>query len=144
MVVTFCGHKDVYDGERVKEKLTQLVDQLVASGADTFYLGGYGSFDSLAARVIKNLKKWYPHIKSVLVLPYLDRPYDETLYDESTYPPLEDVPKRYAVLRRNQWMVDHADVVVAYVNHGWGGAAQTFEYAQKKKKQIINLGNYEG
>ena len=143
MIVAFCGHKDVYDSERVKEKLTQLVDRLIAEGANTFYLGGYGSFDSLAAHVVKNLQQSYQSIKSVLILPYLDRSYDETLYDESTYPPLEDVPRRYAILRRNQWMVDQSDVLIAYVNHGWGGAAQTLEYAKKKKKRIINLGNYE-
>ena len=72
-------------------------------------------------------------------MPYLDRTFNEGLYDDSTYPPLEEVPRRYAISRRNEWMVDQADVVVAYVDHGWGGAAKTLEYAKRKNKRIINI-----
>ena len=38
-------------------------------------------------------------------------------------------------------MVDQADVVVAYVDHDWGGAAKTLERAVSKKKRIINIAN---
>ena len=34
-------------------------------------------------------------------------------------------------------MVDNADVVVSYVLHGWGGAATTLEYAERKQKVIL-------
>lgn len=34
-------------------------------------------------------------------------------------------------------MVNDADVVIAYVQHSWGGAAQTLEYAEQKRKRII-------
>ena len=30
-----------------------------------------------------------------------------------------------------------SDAVVAYVTHGWGGAAKTLEYARRKKKNIL-------
>ena len=36
-------------------------------------------------------------------------------------------------------MVDSADLVIAYVQYSWGGAAKTLEYAKRKKKTIINL-----
>ena len=113
--------------------------QLIAEGADQFYLGGYGAFDSLAAKTVKELQKEHPQIRSTLVLPYLNRDYNETLYDDTTYPPLEEVPRRYAISRRNEWMVDQSDVIVAYVDHGWGGAAKTLEYARRKKKRIIQI-----
>ena len=53
------------------------------------------------------------------------------------YPALEHIPRRYAITHRNRYMVDKADFVVAYVTHGWGGAAETLEYANKKKKSVI-------
>ena len=31
------------------------------------------------------------------------------------------------------------DVVVAYVAYDWGGAAKTLEYAERRKKRIINI-----
>ena len=144
MVVTFCGHKDIYESESVKREVELVVEQLISEGAVTFYLGGYGEFDSIVAHTVKSLKQNHTNIRTILVLPYIDRKYNINLYDESTFPPLESVPRRYAIIRRNEWMVDQSDVVVAYVNHGWGGAAQTLVYAKKKKKRIINLGGYEG
>ena len=69
-------------------------------------------------------------------------------YDETVYPPLESVPKRYAISRRNEWMVRESDIVVAYVIRGFGGAAKTLEFAQRKKKRIIaynpDLSNHLG
>ena len=137
MIVTFCGHREVNEPETVKGWLEEVVDSLIHEGADTFYLGGYGQFDALAAAVVREKKERYPQIRSVLVLPYLDREYDASAYDETLYPPLENVPRRYAILRRNEYMVDHADVVVAYVVYSFGGAGKTLKYAERKQKRII-------
>ena len=52
--------------------------------------------------------------------------------------PLEKVPRRYAIVKRNEWMVDHSDTVVSYVTHGWGGAAKTLAYAKRRHKTILN------
>ena len=139
MVVAFCGHKNVYQTERVSQQVKQILSSLVKEGADTFLLGGYGSFDSIAAVAVRDLKKEYPGLRSILVVPYLIRDYDTSLYDESVYPPIEDVPKRFAISRRNEWMVDKADVIIAYVDHDWGGAAAALRYAERKKKRIINV-----
>lgn len=137
MIVTFCGHRDVSQSDDVRTWLENCVESLIREGATDFYLGGYGSFDNMAASVVWKLKEKYPDICSVLVIPYLNRDIDTSRYDLTTYPPLETVPKRFAITRRNEWMVRAADVVVAYVRHGWGGAAATLEYAQRKKKRII-------
>ncbi len=136
MIVTFCGHREVNEPETVKVWLEEVVDSLIHEGAETFYLGGYGQFDALAAAVVRDKKERYPQIRSVLVLPYLDRNYDASAYDETLYPPLENVPRRYAISRRNEYMVDNADVVVAYVAYSFGGAYKTLRYAEKKNKPI--------
>jgi uncharacterized phage-like protein YoqJ len=137
MIVTFCGHREVHEPEKVKGWLEEVVDRLIHEGADTFYLGGYGQFDALAAAVVREKKERYPQIRSVLVLPYLDRNYDASAYDETIYPPLENVPRRYAISRRNEYMVDHADVVVTYVVFCFGGAYKTTQYAERKLKRMI-------
>ncbi len=138
MTITFCGHREVHDEARVRLWLRAVVEELAASGAEVFYLGGYGAFDAMAAGVVRELKKEYPRIQSILVLPYLDRKVDASGYDGTTYPPLETVPKRYAISHRNRWMAEQADVVVTYVRHGWGGAAAMAAWAEKKGKQIIS------
>lgn len=137
MIVTFCGHRDVFDPEAVSAWLNEVVEGLIREGADRFYLGGCGQFDALAAAAVRKQKERYLEIRSVLALPYLDRSFDASAYDETVYPPLESVPKRYAVLRRNEYMIDRSDVVIAFVTHSFGGAYKTLCYAQRKQKRII-------
>lgn len=137
MIVTFCGHNDVYGSEKVRSWVETVIRQLISEGATHFYCGGHGGFDRLVSGVLQKEKKRSPHIQSILVLAYLqENPYAAD-YDYTYYPELELVPKRFAILKRNEIMVIESDVVVAYVTHGWGGAAKTLEYAQKKKKRTI-------
>ena len=138
MNVTFCGHAQVVQGEQVTEWLYTTTQGLIEQGATTFYLGGYGAFDNLAASVLRAQKKRYPQIELILVLAYLETTKETSGYDSTVYPPLETVPRRFAISHRNRWMVESADVVVAYVLHDWGGAATTLRYARRKKKKIIS------
>ena len=138
MIVTFCGHGTVHPPDPVRSWLRETVEALIVRGADKFYLGGYGAIDEMAASVVWELKAEHPQIASVLVLPYLDKKVFAINYDYTTYPPLENVPKRYAISKRNEWMVLNSDAVVAYVTHDWGGAATTLKFAKRKKKEIIS------
>lgn len=137
MIVTFCGHSKVDQPEDVSAWLDRILPSLIEGGADTFYLGGYGAFDRLAEGAVRRQKKTYPHIEMILVLAYLNRNADAARYDRTTYPSLEKVPPRYAIVKRNEWMVRESDVVISGVTHSWGGAARTLEFAQKKRKVIF-------
>ena len=138
MTVAFCGHAQISQSEKIEKWLYDVTQKLIEQGATTFYLGGYGAFDSLAASVLREQKKRYSQIELVLVLAYLNTGRDTSGYDSTVYPPLETVPRRFAISHRNRWMVESADVVVAYVLHDWGGAAKTLRCAKQKKKQIIS------
>lgn len=137
MIVTFCGHSTIYKPDGFSAWLDALLPSLIEGGASTFYLGGYGDFDALAASAVRRQKAVYPHIEMLLVLAYLDQKIDASRYDGTTYPPLEKVLRRYAILRRNEWMVNHSDVVVSGVTHSWGGAVKTLECARRKKKVVL-------
>lgn len=137
MKITFCGHSQTSDQDKVTSWLDMILPALIEGGATTFYLGGYGDFDRLAAAAVRRQKSVYSHIESVLVLPYLNKEFDPTAYDCTTYPPLEKVPPRYAIVKRNQWMVSESDVVISGVTHSWGGAAKTLDFAKRKGKVIF-------
>ena len=138
MTVTFCGHAQISQSEKIEKWLYDVTQKLIEQGATTFYLGGYGAFDSLVASVLREQKKQYPQIELVLVLAYLNTGRNTSGYDSTVYPPLETVPRRFAISNRNRWMVESADGVVAYVLHDWGGAATTLRCVRQKKKQIIS------
>ena len=138
MIVTFCGHAQISQSEKIEKWLYAVTQKLIEQGATTFYLGGYGAFDLLAASVLRAQKKRYPQIELILVLAYLNTGRNTSGYDSTVYPPLETTPRRFSISHRNRWMVEASDVVVAYVLHDWGGAATTLRCAKQKKKQIIS------
>ena len=140
MVVTFCGHRDTWDADgKIKTWLKETLECLIEEGATEFYLGGYGRFDALAAQAVREAKKTHPEIRSILVVPYLGREYNQSGYDEIIYPPIETVPLRFAIVKRNEYMVEKADVVVSGVMRSFGGAAHTLAYAKQKKKRILSF-----
>ena len=145
MIITFCGHSNCLFSDEEKEKLKQLlIKETRKNPPCKFYLGGYGDFDSLCLRTLRELKTDLPNIELLFITPYLDKNYSKLelakyYYDDVIFPPIENVPRKFAILKRNEWMVEQADLVIAYVKYSWGGAAKTLEYAKRKKKRIINI-----
>ena len=145
MIITFCGHSNCLFSDEEKEKLKQiLIKEITKNPTCKFYLGGYGDFDSLCLRSLRELKKDFPEIELLFITPYLDKTYSKlefakNYYDDVIFPPIESVPRKFAILKRNEWMVEEADLVIVYVKYSWGGAAKTLEYAKRRKKEIINL-----
>ena len=145
MIITFFGHSNCLFNDDIKKQLKNiLLDEIIKNPTCKFYLGGYGDFDGLCLRTLKDLKNDFPDIELIFITPYLDKNYSKLefakyYYDEVIFPPLENVPRKFAILKRNEWMVDEADLVLSYVTYSWGGAAKTLEYARRKKKTFINL-----
>lgn len=146
MIVTFCGHRDFVETAEAENQLTMFLEKYARENVRLVcYNGGYGNFDYFAAKCVQRMQEQYSNIRNCLVLPYIDQPFLERIeifknhFDETIYPPLESVPRKYAIIRRNEWMVDSADIVIAYVTYSWGGAARTLEYARRKKKNIIKI-----
>ena len=145
MTITFCGHSNFSFDNTVKEKLKELLLQEIRKNpACKFYLGGYGDFDSLCLNILKEIKIQFPNIELLFITPYLDDNYSKLetaklYYDAIIYPPLENVPRQFCISKRNEWMVNEADFLIAFVKYSWGGAAKTLEYAKRKKVEFFNL-----
>lgn len=144
---TFFGHRIL--NKDIKDLLTRQIDNLIAEyGVNVFYVGNNGQFDYLVAEVLRKLKSRNPQISYSIVLAYLperEKEHNQLSYTETIYPEgLEDTPPRFAISKRNKWMVMQSDYVIAYVEHSFGGAAQFTEYARKKHKTVINLADLTG
>lgn len=57
-------------------------------------------------------------------------------YDGIVYPPIENTPKKVAILVRNEWIVRQSDVIIAYVGRTFGGAYKAVAYAKKRGKKL--------
>ena len=148
MIITFIGHSEISNRDLVKNKVTEaLREQIDTDTRVVFYCGGYGDFDNICAEACSAIKKEKPLCEIIYVTPYIGPSYQQKLkaieetrlYDAILYPPLETVPFRYAILKRNEWMVDEADLVIAYVIRERGGAYKSMRYAIRKNKHIFNL-----
>ena len=139
MTVTFFGHKDT--PKEIEPTLrTTLVDLIENHGATEFYVGNNGNFDTMVRRQLENLSQTYPITYNV-VLAYLPTKKNEYEDHSNTILPegIETVPKRFAISYRNKWMVEQSDVVVTYVTHSFGGAAQFKTMAERQGKTVIEL-----
>lgn len=110
--------------------------------------GGYGNFDNEMCKILSKLKTNFSNIKIIFVTPYLSPSYSKLKYadkyfDEIIYPPIESAPKKLAIIKRNEWMVDNCDLLIAHISHSWGGANKTLEYAIKRRKHYINFAYYQ-
>lgn len=151
MIISFFGHSEFYEGSHYQEKLLNLLEEIAQGEQITFYLGAYGNFDGFALRCAKEYKKSHPDAKICVITPYLGkwlddrREYFEENYDEIIYPDIEEAPLKFAISKRNTWMVKNADYVIAFVRTHYGGAYQALLHAHHQKKPYTNLyeGNYE-
>lgn len=140
-ICTFFGHRDC--PVSVKPKLrAALVDLIEQRGVDRFYVGRQGAFDAIVQTVLREMAETYPNISYAVVLERLSGPRDETALKRSDtiFPEgLEAAPPRFAISQRNEWMLKQADYVIAYIIHGWGGAARFTKRAERQGKTIFNL-----
>ena len=139
------GHRNCPDS--ILPKLEQSIEACYGKhGIRAFYVGSRGHFDRLAAAAVKQAKLRYPDIQLFLLLAYHPAERSVALspgFDGSYYPPLENVPRQFAIVQANQYMADIADCLICYVQHP-GNARNLLQYARRRQKKegicIENLG----
>ena len=142
--VGLFGHRTVYSDQGVSSKLEKAVKDLLREKEFVeFYMGRNGDFDMLAAAAVKCAQRDVDLKNSALslVLPYSvkDIEYYQSYYDDIIFPLDNGTHFRTAITRRNEWIVDNCDLVIAFVEHESGGAHQALRYAQKRGVKVINL-----
>lgn len=141
MVCTFFGHRDA--PQSIESKIEEAIIYLIKNcKVDTFYVGNQGAFDYMVRKTLKSLKNVYPYIKFAVVLAYIPQKKNELEdYSDTIYPEyLANTPSKFAIKKRNKWMVECSDYVITYVRHSYGGAAEYKLLAEKCGKYVINLG----
>ena len=144
--VSFFGHRYIDNFRLAEERLTEIIrDLLLTKEYVEFLVGRDGDFDQIVSSTIRRVKRDYGEHNSahVCILPYMTAEFRDN--EESFYEYYDEVevadtthPKS-AFQTRNRMMVDRSDLVVFYVEHESGGAWQTYQYAIKHEKKIINI-----
>lgn len=133
----FIGHREA--NENIYQALCDSIEEhIIEHDVKEFVVGQYGNFDRLAAKALIEAKQKHPHIRIVALMPYHPTEHNKPLpvgFDGSIYPErLESVPRRYAIVRANRYMINHSDYLIAYVTHPASNAYNLVEYARKIDK----------
>lgn len=147
----FTGHRKIASGQQniVAERLKNTVETLISEGYRYFGTGGALGFDTLAAQCVLYLKKQYPHIRLILVLPCKTQTRSWESKDIAIYEQIKEqadkvvyISKEYTrdcMFRRNRHLVENSSVCIAYLTKSKGGTAYTVDFAKKKGVRVINL-----
>ena len=138
MTCTFFGHssftKNIY--EQVRNEILQLID----SGVTSFYVGNNGQFDYTVQKVLESISLKRSNFKYFIVLSRLsEAPLNgatsKTLFPEE----LECAMPRFAISKRNEWLISHSDIAICFVTHTFSNSHKWLEKSQRKGLKIINL-----
>ena len=141
-VCTFFGHSECYGLDAAV--LRSAIEELIEQGITEFVVGNHGQFDGMVFSCLQSLSKDYPKISYSVALAYL--PTNNQEYDiyhgHSFYPEGQEIgPAKFAIERRNRWMIVASDCCLCYINHTWGGAYKFARMAKNRGLQGINLGS---
>ena len=146
MNCTFFGNRDIRV-DKIEAHLWQLLNDLITIyNVNTFFVGNEGNFDGIVQKQLKKLKQIYPDINYSIALAYLPttkKELDIMDYNNTFIPEgVEIAPKRFAIDRRNRWLIKNSDFVITCVLKTTGGAAKYKDLAMIKGKKIIEISHF--
>ena len=127
--------------------LTEEVERHITEyGVYAFIVGMYGNFDDMAKRAVIAAKQRHVSVRLSFLLPYhpaerrIEKPKE---VDELYYPDgVENTPRRYAIIKANQKVIDKVDYLIAYVSHPASNTIRFLEYANRREhKREIKITN---
>ncbi len=139
-VCAFTGHRFLgadFSQALLKEEIVKLIE----NGVTVFVSGVAIGFDLICAETVLALKKEYPFIKLAACIPCLNQEkYFSDEQKERYFMVLEKADEKIVLSdhyyngcmqRRNRYMADRADVLMAYLKKSEGGTAYTVRYFEK-------------
>ncbi len=155
----FSGHrpyKFAFEPEKeneflteLKEKIAKTIRELFEGGYDTFICGGIYGFDVMCGEAVIELKKEFPHIRLVCMLPFENHHTEYPNEWQTRFLKILDacdfidyispVKVTGCYYDRNQKMIEESSHMVTYFDGRGGGTARVVASAQSGKLKITNL-----
>ncbi len=148
----FTGHRPEklqVTEENVKAWLNSQIDNAISQGFVTFITGCAMGVDIWAGQIVVEKRKQNPALHLIAASPYPGfgfrwneewrRQYKQLLKDADL---IRYVSERYTddcFMKRNIWMVDHSNLVIAVYNGAAGGTMNTIEYAKQQGIKVIQV-----
>lgn len=146
----FTGHRKIPldQLESVTKRLRDVVIASIKDGYLYFGAGGALGFDTLAAQTVLDLKKDYPQIKLILVLPCKTQTRGWNQEDIEEYNRIMKTADKVVYTsqdyyngcmhKRNRHLVDNRSRCICFLTEKTGGTFYTVNYASEHGLMIIN------
>ena len=136
--------------DRLKELLRFSIEKLITDkGVTTFISGMAIGVDTYAAEIVLEMKKKYPNIKLEAVIPCETQAVKWSEKDRDRYFGIIEKCDTETLLqtkytadcmqKRNKYMVDKSDYLIAVWDGKPSGTGKTVNYAKSKGKKIIRI-----
>lgn len=149
----FTGHRIILEPiDVVRKRVTKVIERLIKAGYLYFGAGGARGFDTLASESVLRLKKRYPEIHLILVLPFdyqykYERGWEQKEIEQ--YFQMKTGASKVVVMsdryspgiyhRRNRHLVDCSSICIAYMIRKNSGTGFTVDYAHTQGVQVIHV-----
>lgn len=146
----FTGHRpDKLDitTKELEKRLRKAIDEAIADGVTVFITGMAPGTDLIAGKIV--LEHGDSGIRLICAVPFPNqsRPfsyewkeiYNHILENADIVHLVCKEYSRQSFLRRDEWMVDRADCVIAAYSGTRGGTRYTINYAKKKGIPVKNI-----
>lgn len=128
----------------IKSEIVKLIEN---EGVKNFISGMALGVDTYAAKIVLELKEQYPDITLECAIPCENQaekwhePERDTYYDIIEHCDKETMLQTrytpYCMQKRNEYMVDHSDFVIAVWNGQPSGTGNMVDYARRNNKSVI-------
>ena len=160
LAVAFTGHRKerILQGNgnnlltlaQIKDAVVEMVTELYGKGYKAYYTGMANGFDMIAAEAVLQVREEYGDIVLIAAVPFRKQPLWFDAEDQLLYARLLERTNRVVMvsenyhkgcyLRRDEYMVRKADMIIAYWDHvPDGGTFYTMNKALESGKPVINL-----
>ncbi|MBR6917102.1 MAG: DUF1273 family protein [Clostridia bacterium] len=152
MTCCFTGHRPEkleYPDDKIKELLRGEIKKTLDIGYTSFISGMARGTDIWAAQIVAEIKKDRGSIRLICAVPYPGvqkkwgkewrAAFDMVVEcaDEVIF--ISESSSIGCFQKRNEWMVDHSDRLIAVFSGAKGGTYNTVLYATRKGKKVINI-----
>jgi uncharacterized phage-like protein YoqJ len=147
----FTGHRQISPEHlpAISKKLKETLTFYIKKGYRYFGAGGALGFDTLAAQTVLLLKKQYPDIRLILVLPCQDQASRWQRQEIEEYERVKAAADKVVYTsdhyyngcmhKRNRHLVDYSSLCICYLTNDSGGTKYTVDYALSRGLEVVNL-----
>ena len=130
-------------------RLREALEYLIGQGYTDFMSGGALGFDQMAARIVLSLREKYPWVRLIMVIPFdgqadkwsqeqrgrwleIIEASDKVIHISHSY-------DKGVFFKRNHYLVENADLLLAAFDGQPGGTAGTVAYAKRHGVRVVRI-----